>query len=239
MNKAFKIVSMAAALSIAATALTGCNKKQDVANIDIDSNDMNQKLEVSWMSLPYNPSAQEGTYPEILLEEKFNVDIKPNFLDNSTYNDKKTMMLAGGEQIDLIYELDPSNVKQDAEQGLIMEIPYDLIKKYAPTVYQIICDEAPEAWLYSRVNDKNYGIPNLNYANARCRSSVWRTDWLKNVGITKIPSTIEEMHDALYKFTYNDPDGDGKKNTFGMSSDITNWHTMFTDIFGAYGVLPI
>ena len=238
MNKALKIVSMAAGLSIAASAVAGCGKKREVGNIDIDSNDMNQKLEITWMGLPYNPSAQEGTYPEMVLEEKFNVDIKPSFLDNSTYNDKKTMMLAGGDQIDLIYELDPSNVKQDAEQGLIMEIPYDLIKKYAPTVYQIICDEAPGAWLYSRVEDKNYGIPNLNYANARCRSSVWRTDWLKNVGIEKIPSTLDEMHDALYKFTYNDPDGDGKKNTFGMSSDITNWHTMFTDIFGAYGVLP-
>ncbi|MDY3032004.1 MAG: hypothetical protein SOS24_09695 [Clostridia bacterium] len=233
-----KIISVTSAFTVAIAALSGCGAKNNGAKIDIDSSKMDEKLEIKWMGLPYNPSAQEGVYPETVLEEKFNIDIKPMFLDNTKYNDKKTMLLAGGEQVDLIYELDPANVKQDADQGLIMEVPYDIIKKYAPTVYNIICEQAPEAWLYSRVEDKNYGIPNLNYNNARARSGVWRTDWLKNVGIDKIPETIVEMHDALYKFANNDPDGNGKKDTYGMSSDITNWHTMFTDIFGAYGVLP-
>ena len=239
MKKFRKIIAFTAALVLAVSALSGCGSSDtETADINMDANDMNEQLEISWMGLPYNPSAQEGTYPETVLEGKFNVDIKPMFLDTTNYNDKKTMMIAGGEEVDLIYELDPANVKQDAEQGLLMEIPYDLIQKYAPTVYSIICEEAPEAWLYSRVDDKNYGIPNLNYANARCRSGVWRVDWLRNVGIDKIPETIDEMHDALYKFRHNDPDGNGKQDTYGMSSDITNWHTMFTDIFGAYGVLP-
>lgn len=239
MKKFRKIIAFTAALMLAVSALSGCGSSDtETADINMDANDMNEQLEISWMGLPYNPSAQEGTYPETVLEGKFNVDIKPMFLDTTNYNDKKTMMIAGGEEVDLIYELDPANVKQDAEQGLLMEIPYDLIQKYAPTVYSIICEEAPEAWLYSRVDDKNYGIPNLNYANARCRSGVWRVDWLRNVGIDKIPETIDEMHDALYKFRHNDPDGNGKQDTYGMSSDITNWHTMFTDIFGAYGVLP-
>lgn len=237
MNKK-RILTIIIASALAATALTGCGSKKEISDIDMDANDIESKLEISWMGLPYNPSAQEGTYPETVLEEKFNVDIKPIFLDNTNYNDKKTMLIASGEEIDLIYELDPVNVKQDVDQGLLLEIPYDVIEKYAPTLYNIICTESPEAWLYSRVDGKNYGIPNLNYANARCRSGVWRTDWLKNVGIDKIPETIDEMHDALYKFAHNDPDGNGKDDTYGMSSDITNWHTMFTDIFGAYGVLP-
>lgn len=233
-----KAVSLASAITIFALALASCGGGGSTADIDLDAQDMSDKLEISWMGLPYNPSSQEGTYPETVLEEEFNVDIKPIFLDNTNYNDKKTMMLAGGEQVDLIYELDPAKVKQDAEQGLIMEVPYELIEKYAPTVYRIISEEAPEAWLYSRVDDKNYGIPNLNYNNARPRSGVWRTDWLKNLGIDKIPETIDEMHEALYKFANEDPDGNGKKDTYGMSGDITNWHTMFTDVFGAYGVLP-
>ena len=238
MNMFRKMTAWASVAAIAVAGLSGCGSKNSTSNINIDASDMSEAVQISWMGLPYNPTAQEGTYPETVLEETFNVDIKPIFLDNTNYNDKKTMMLAGGEKVDLIYELDPATVKQDAEQGLIMELPYDLIKKYAPTVYQIICEEAPEAWLYSRVEDGNYGIPNLNYNNARCRSSVWRKDWLENVGIKSVPSTIDEMHDALSKFTFDDPDGNGKKDTYGMSSDITNWHTMFTDIFGAYGVLP-
>lgn len=236
--KKTKLLALCIALITASGAIGGCGGNKEVSDINVDSSNMDEKMEITWLSLPYNPSAQEGTYPETVLEERFNVDIKPLFLDNTNYNDKKTMMIASGQKIDLIYELDPSNVKQDASQGLLMELPYDVIKKYAPTVYKIICDEAPKAWLYSRVDDANYGIPNLNYSNDRCRNGVWRVDWLRNVGIDKIPETLDEMHDALYKFVYNDPDGNGQKDTYGMSSDITNWHTMFTDIFGAYGVLP-
>ena len=236
--KKTKLLALCIALITASGAIGGCGGNKEVSDINVDSSNMDEKMEITWLSLPYNPSAQEGTYPETVLEERFNVDIKPLFLDNTNYNDKKTMMIASGQKIDLIYELDPSNVKQDASQGLLMELPYDLIKKYAPTVYKIVCEEAPKAWLYSRVDDANYGIPNLNYSNDRCRNGVWRVDWLRNVGIDKIPETLDEMHDALYKFVYNDPDGNGQKDTYGMSSDITNWHTMFTDIFGAYGVLP-
>ncbi len=44
----------------------------------------------------------------------------------------------------------------------------------------------------------------------------YRTDWAEAVGITKAPETIEEVYDMMYKFTYNDPDGNGKKDTYGL-----------------------
>ena len=44
----------------------------------------------------------------------------------------------------------------------------------------------------------------------------YRTDWAEAVGITEAPDTIEEVYDMLYKFTYNDPDGNGQNDTYGM-----------------------
>ena len=44
----------------------------------------------------------------------------------------------------------------------------------------------------------------------------YRTDWAEAVGITKAPETIAEMYDMLYKFTYEDPDGNGKDDTYGL-----------------------
>ncbi|MBP3360019.1 MAG: extracellular solute-binding protein [Clostridia bacterium] len=225
-----KILALTALLA-AAAALTGCGGKTDQA---ADGG----KMTISWLGVPYNSSAQEGTDAELMLEEKFNVEIKPIFYASANYNDKKTMLMAGGETPDIIYEMDPSNVVADAEQGFLSSVDYKTIAKTAPTVYNVIKENAPKAWLYSRVEDENYGIPNLNYGNMLGRLGVWRMDWLKKVGIDKVPETIEEMHDALYKITFSDPDGNGKKDTYGMTGDITNWHTMFTEVFGAYGVLP-
>lgn len=236
MNKKRWLCSAMAAMLLAGS-LAGCGEKKTDLN-SAEAGNVDEKLTITWLGRPTNPSAQEGTIPEKALEEKFNVEIKPIFFTSENYNEKKTMMMAGGEIPDLIYELDPSHVAQDVDQGFVMELPYDTIAKYAPTVYGELNKEAPEAWLYSRVDKKNYGLPNLLLGNGYSRICLWRMDWLKNVGIDKVPETIDEMHEALYRFKNNDPDGNGKADTYGMSGDIKNWHTMFTEVFGAYGVLP-
>lgn len=219
-----------AALSVAGTMVSGCGKKKSAGS--------GEKMTITWLGAPFNESAAEGTEAEKLIEEKFKVDIKPLFYPKQNYNDKKTMLMASGEIPDVIYEMDPAYVAGDVSQGFLAEVDYEKIAEKAPTLYKNITDEEAKAWLYSRVDGKNYGIPNMTYSNQLGRLGLWRTDWLKNVGIDKIPETIDEMHDALVKITKNDPDGNGKNDTFGMSGDISNWHTMFSEVFGAYGVLP-
>ena len=61
---------------------------------------------------------------------------------------------------------------------------------------------------------------------------------MKNVGMNKVPETIDELHEVLKRFTFDDPDGDGTKNTYGMTGDIRNWNQSFSEIYGAYGAQP-
>lgn len=225
-----RIVAIVMALSLM-LALVSCGKKE--TNVS-----ENGKMTITWLGYPNNQSAEEGTDAELLLEEKFGVEIKPIFYANQNYNDKKTMLLASGDIPDLIYELDPSHVAADADQGFLAKVDYETIAKHAPTVYGILKEEAPQAFMYSYADGDNYGVPNISFFNEGGRVGWWRLDWLKNVGIDKVPETIDEMYDALYKFTKNDPDGNGKNDTYGMSGDIVNWHTMFSEVFGAYGVIP-
>lgn len=196
------------------------------------------KMIISWMSGNFAGGAQEGTYPEKLLEETFDVEIKPTFVAiTGSFNESKNMMFASGEMTDIIYEYEPAFVKGDVDQGLLAEIPYETIKKYAPTVYENICKQAPITWIYGRVDGKNYGIPNLDYSAAYSRFGLIRTDWLDKLGLEQ-PTTISELHDVLYAFTFNDPDGNGSKDTWGMSGNSKTYDGFFEDIFGAYGVLP-
>ena len=44
----------------------------------------------------------------------------------------------------------------------------------------------------------------------------YRTDWAEAVGITEAPKTVEDVYDMLYKFTYDDPDGNGANDTYGL-----------------------
>ena len=43
----------------------------------------------------------------------------------------------------------------------------------------------------------------------------YRQDWADNLGLGT-PETIQDVYDMLYAFTYNDPDGNGVDDTYGM-----------------------
>jgi len=71
----------------------------------------------------------------------------------------------------------------------------------------------------------------------------YRADWLINIGYTKqvngktvarTPETIEEFQDVLQKFTENDPDGNGKNDTFGLSPGPSAFYQ--NPLFHAFGV---
>jgi putative aldouronate transport system substrate-binding protein len=43
----------------------------------------------------------------------------------------------------------------------------------------------------------------------------YRTDWAENLGLSA-PKTVEDVYNMLYAFTYNDPDGNGQDDTYGL-----------------------
>ncbi len=229
-----KIIGVSLALVMALGMLAGCG------NTYIDGQeefaDTDEKLTLSWLGYPKNPGAEEGTAPELLLEERFNVELKPLFYEEAKYEEKKTMLMAGGEIPDLIYELDPLNVINDADQDFIVELPYETVEKYAPEYYAYITDYAPASWIYARYDDRNWGIPNVNHTHMVSNTAWWRGDWLKKFGL-EVPKTLDEAHTALYKFANEDPDGNGKKDTYGISTS-PDYASFFSAIFGAYGNLP-
>lgn len=195
------------------------------------------RITIKWMGYPFSELNDNG-YSEKLIEDRFDVNIEPVTLSSSAYQTKKPLMLAGGEEFDIIYELDPKDVQSDAKQGFLLELPYELLKEKIPGVVATINEEEPKAWMYSYYEGKNYGIPNMYYQGEYPQIGQWRLDWLQKLGIDKVPETLDEMHDALYKMANNDPDGNGKKDTYGMSGDVKNWYFTFPEIFGAYGTLP-
>jgi ABC-type glycerol-3-phosphate transport system substrate-binding protein len=58
-----------------------------------------------------------------------------------------------------------------------------------------------------------------------------RQDWLDNLGLEK-PTTVDEFYEVIKAFTEDDPDGNGKDDTVGMTSSGV-W--MMADIFGSFG----
>jgi putative aldouronate transport system substrate-binding protein len=216
--------------------------RRDAAATDVDwasvVDNPSERLTIHWLGMP-NPGGVDGGWIEEQLEARFNVELCPVILDYKGYSTKKPLMFAAGDVPDVILENDPIVLQRDAFHGFLLDIPYEVLREHAPHYVRDLNDNAPIGWLYAYWNGRNYGLPTWQEGGGLSVPGVWRADWLQAVGIDEVPETLEEMHEAFRRFTFDDPDGNGVQDTFGFSGDAQSWWwASFQDIFGAYGVTP-
>ena len=94
----------------------------------------------------------------------------------------------------------------------------DEIKKYMPKYSAEMEKLDPNIWQYGLYNGKNWGVPKVFLEGATGLLPAYNSNWLKKVGYTEPPKTLEQLEDVLTKFAKNDPDGNGKNDTYGMTA---------------------
>jgi len=107
------------------------------------------------------------------------------------------------------------------DQGLVRSIPYEMISKY-PLLKQLTDTSDAVSAIKDLKDNKYWYIPRLDSPQGLHKASqsmiYYRKDWLEAVGITKVPETLDEAYDMWRAFTYDDPDGNGRKDTFGLAT---------------------
>ena len=126
---------------------------------------------------------------------------------------KFNVLFASGSAPDIINEYDTNfrNSLYDQKQLL----PIDDLLKDMPE-YQKLLNENPQLKKAGTKPDgKLYEIGKMNEAYP-LQSIFIRTDWLKKLNL-EAPKTTEDMLKVAKAFTDLDPDGNGKKDTYGMN----------------------
>ncbi|SDD51086.1 putative aldouronate transport system substrate-binding protein [Paenibacillus sp. UNCCL117] len=180
------------------------------------ANEDSKKFTISTIGGTWAPpvSADGGGLKSI--NEKFNIDLKPQFVPYAEYSSKLPVVIAGGDLPDVIgWENVDASFMKWVKQGAFLPLN-DYINDY-PTLKAV----PKNVWDAVTYNGKIYAIP--NYAPAKYgKKTVIRKDWLDNLGL-KMPTNYEELKKVAIAFTRDDPDKNGKNDTygFGLSQDIT------------------
>jgi len=167
-----------------------------------------ERYKISMMYPLYSDPPKKGEIWK-LIEDKFNIEFEPMAIPDNSYGDKLKVTLASGDLPDLILWTaypDPEFTKY-VRQGAFLELD-DWV-----TQYPNIMDTPEQIFDNIRIDGKLYGIPRTR---ALTRAAVMiRKDWLDNLGLP-IPQTVDEVYETALKFTYDDPDQNGKDDTFGV-----------------------
>ncbi|MBB6732324.1 extracellular solute-binding protein [Cohnella zeiphila] len=237
--KGFRRTQAVAALLALALPLAACsgNGKEEAASSAGSSAASSDKpIEISWLS--FNPPENDSTPVQQALEKKFNVKFKNVRVERANYDEQMNIKFSSGEVADLIYlDFSPQRLETLVNQGILAELPEDEIRGKMPEYAGTIDQADPTLWDYSKVNGKGYGIPVIWPIGDLPFLPGYNGDWLKKIGYDAPPTTLDQFEDVLRKFRNDDPDGNGQKDTYGLSGQGTDARS-FSVVFGAFGVRP-
>jgi len=192
--------ALAAALALTtALGVAACGGSDDAKGIG-DTITMMVKL---YGTAP-NPGGELQKAVEALIGKKLSITWVPD----ASYNDKANVTLASNNLPDVMVvdEKSPSFVKT-AEAGAFWDLTGKLDK------YPNLRPLDPQTAKNSMTNGKTYGIYRVR---PLLRSAVSiRKDWLAKVGLPA-PQSVPDLYTIAKAFTEQDPDGDGKKDTYGL-----------------------
>ncbi|MCI8623713.1 MAG: extracellular solute-binding protein [Provencibacterium sp.] len=174
-----------------------------------------------------------GNPVEQFLGEKFNCDLEFMLVPRGTddYLNKCNLVLASGEYPDLIQFDRPAIVQTYVDENVL--IPLDgLVQEYGQEILAIRPDDL---WINCTYNGQRMVTP--VQSRTACVVPIIRMDWLEKLNL-KVPETLEEYENVIRAFTEDDPDGNGQKDTYGISGPNNPSTEWFTQAFAYCGVWP-
>lgn len=179
----------------------------------------NEKLSLRWMvssgsmansTLP--PADQD--FVKKTIEEKFNVDLKIEYMGSgSDYTNKLNVILTTGDYPDM-FVADGATSQKYAVDGLLADQTKFVTQQTMPNYFKWVTPD----------EIKNYQLKGITYARSpipfqrnNYTSFYIRKDWLDKFNLP-LPKSYDELINAMRKFTHDDPDGNGKKDTYGLTA---------------------
>jgi len=232
MSKKFiRLYSIVTCLSLAVGTMAGCTSSDDKKDASDIKNGKPTELTILWD--PDNAVKSgvdlQNSQEIKFIEEKTNTKLTLIQPPHSEFKQKATIIFASGDLPD-IAKMESEPKREDlADMGVIVQLD-DLLKKYGQNILK---NANPQAWEFVKVKGTTWGIPTARPVTKPCVNMI-RKDWLDNLGL-KVPRTIDEYFEVLKAFTYNDPDKNGKNDTWGtITRKGFDW---FESYNGAFGII--
>ncbi|NOU74767.1 extracellular solute-binding protein [Paenibacillus sp. LMG 31458] len=220
MKKYLKMTGLTAtaALMLIATACGSGNtaKSGDTQpSASTKTADTKGPTEITIIAPTYNDAPKNDLESLQQVNQKLNVKINTTYVPSNNYDDKVNVMLASNDLPDLtvVWDITKQNWAQALSQGAFWDLtPY--IKNY-PNLSKI----DPNIYSALSFNGKTLGVPRVRPLDGH-ESLIVRKDWLDKLGLQP-PKTTEDLYKVMEAFTKNDPDGNGKPDTYGFASYAT------------------
>jgi putative aldouronate transport system substrate-binding protein len=217
-RKAKTVFSVICVACLTASLLAACSGKKDSPSASSSTAATTQQplaLNVMMIQQQPEPIPKDSLLIK-KLEENTNtkLDIAWVPATGTTYDDKVSATIASGKLPDIMLL---RKIKETAALNAQLSGAFWDVTPYLKD-YKNLSKMNPIAMQNASVGGKLYGIPRERVL-ARY-GMIFRKDWLDNLGLQQ-PKTVDDIYKIAKAFTLNDPDKNGKNDTFGIQEDAT------------------
>ncbi|MEK5466325.1 extracellular solute-binding protein [Paenibacillus sp. FSL R7-0210] len=197
----------------------------------------NDALEEILKELP-GESLEHNRWTE-LYEEVLGIRVTYDWTEwSSIYSRKLGVSLASGDIPDIV-RVNASQLRVLSNAGLIQDLS-EVYDQYAtPLTRKVLSEEGTGPFETVTLDGKLMAIPETN-SSIEGAMFLWiRTDWLERLGLQP-PQTMAEVLAISKAFTQQDPDGNGKHDTYGLAVTKYLWDPVMglTGFMAGYGAYP-
>lgn len=152
------------------------------------------------------------------------------------FDQKLNISVASGDLPDIMW-LKNKQLIELSENDLLYDLT-DLYKTNTSDFTKSILEQDMQSFNTAKVNGKLMSIPSTAAAVDNLQILYIRSDWLKNLQL-EVPKTMQELLKVAEAFTKNDPDKNGKNDTFGLALTknflpVSEKHAVATGFFAGY-----
>ena len=173
-----------------------------------------------------------------IIRNELGIDLNLTMLpSNESDQDVRIQAAGAANELPDIFMVRRPVLSNLVKQGLVAQVD-DCFAKM-PNRTALIYDE--NAIAHATIDGHVYGFASPG-AIAKNEGLLVRKDWLDNLGL-EVPTTLDEFLEVARAFTFDDPDGNGRNDTYGYGAFVETDATLkgypgsrLWPIMGAYGV---
>lgn len=173
-----------------------------------------------------------------IIKDKLNINLKLTALpSHDADQDVKIQAAGAANNLPDVFMVSRKVLTNLVKQGLVANVDSYYAKMPNRTAIQYDADSIK----HTTINGRSYGFASPG-SIAKNEGLLIRKDWLDNLGLS-VPATTEEFFEVCKAFTFQDPDKNGKNDTYGFGGYVELDSTLrgypgsrFFPIMGAFGV---
>lgn len=235
-------------------ALSACSSNEKVENISPNSGsetadpfgkydqtvtiNIGKGVDPTDKTLPTGDTPENNDYTRYI-KEQINIDTKIAWMaaNGKDYDQKVNLSIASNSLPDAMI-VNEIQLRQMVKADMLEDLTQTYNDYASPQMKNLMDKTEGRALQTATFDGKLYAIPNINPQSDGVHTVWIRKDWLDKLGL-EVPRTLEDLEKVALAFVEEDPDGNGEKDTIGISGPQGGGSLYTSGTNNTYGFDPI